>query len=208
VETETLVNPADVQLVQQIQQATLGGSRLLCTLARRGKALERDEPERAEFLIAAVRLHPLYKGGRLAFDMLEIEDLMLDSAPADSMNTFELTQVLSAGARDFFDALRRSGSGAQTGPGPAQTSDGQIDSRRSSVRQDSNATGSPGTASGLPRVTFGPAHDAVAAARQSPARDEGPEGDRREPELKSSDYLYDYVVLGFLDVLGGIRMAL
>ena len=67
-----IVNPGDAQLIQQIQKATQGGSRLLCTLARRGKALERDDPERAAFLLAVLRPHPLYKGGRLAFDMLEI----------------------------------------------------------------------------------------------------------------------------------------
>ena len=54
----------------------------------------------------------------------------------------------------------------------------------------------------LPRVVFGPAHDPVAATAGSPARDGGPEAPESGPELLSSDYLYDYVVLGFLDFLG------
>ena len=60
-------------------------------------------------------------------------------------------------------------------------------------------------ATDLPRVSFGPARAAPASAGQSPARDERLEGIQREPELLSSDYLYDYVVLGVLDVLGGTR---
>ena len=54
-----------------------------------------------------MRLHPLYKGGRLAFDMLEIEDLMLDASTVDSMNTLELNQVLSAGTHNLIAVLRR-----------------------------------------------------------------------------------------------------
>jgi hypothetical protein len=49
-----VVNPADKQLIEHIQHATRGGCRLLCTLARCGKALERDEPHRAEFLLARI----------------------------------------------------------------------------------------------------------------------------------------------------------
>jgi hypothetical protein len=204
---ETLVNPADAQLIHQIAQATLGGSRVLCTLARRGKAMERDEPLRAEFLLASVRLHPLYKGGRLAFDMLEIEDLMLDSSAADSINTSELTQLLSTGAQNLFDALRSLGLGAQTGPAPAQPSHGQTDSRATPVRRSADGTDTPGAGGTLPRVSFGPAPAASVAARHSPARHQDPEGVQSEPQLTSSDYLYDYVVLGFLDVLGGIPIA-
>jgi hypothetical protein len=202
------MNPADARLVEQIHQATQGGSRLLCTLARRGKALERDESRRAEVLLTAVRSHPLYKGGRLAFDMLEIEDLMLDASTVDSLNTFELNQVLSAGAYNLVAVLRRIGSGAEDSRVPAEASGGEHDLLGPSDRARAESTDVSGEATVLPRVSFGPVHDAVASARQSPARDEGQEGIQREPGLLSSDYLYDYVVLGFLDVLGGIRMEL
>jgi hypothetical protein len=202
------VNPADSRLVEHIQQATQGGTRLLCTLARRGKALERDEPGRVEFLLMAVRSHPLYKGGRLAFDMLEIEDLMLDGSTVDSINNVELTQVLKAGAHNLVEVLRRVGSGAQDSRVPPEASDGEPDLLGHPVRARAQGTDVSGAASVLPRVSFGPAHDGVASARHSPAREEALEGVQREPELRSSDYLYDYVVLGFLDVLGGITMKL
>lgn len=197
------MNPADVQLIEQIVKTTQGGSRLLCTLARRGKALERDAPQRAALLLDAVRFHPLYKGGRLTFDMLEIEDLMLDGSPADSMTTFELTQVLSGGAHNLVDALRRMGSGPQPVAKPAETIGGEPEPLADRVGARVEGTDMPVAGTPLPRVSFGPAHGAVAAAAAFPARDEGAEAIHREPQLQSSDYLYDYVVIGFLDLLGG-----
>ncbi|HEY8022368.1 MAG TPA: hypothetical protein VIH93_14785 [Thermoanaerobaculia bacterium] len=128
------MNPADARLIEQIKQGTRGGRAVLCSVARRGKALERDEPDRAAFLLTVVRSHPLYKGGRLAFDMLELEDLMLDPPPA----------------------------------------------------------GPPANTAPIPRVRFGPVHEVH----------DGSEAGEPEPELLSSDYLYDFFVLGLLDLLG------
>ena len=195
------MNPADVRLIEHIQQATRGACMLLCTLARRGKALERDQPQRAAFLLAAVRPHPLYKGGRLTFDMLELEDLMLDAPPVGPLNDLQLTQVLSAvagGGHNLAEALLRFGSDGRDGGARPATAAGETD------LPASMAAGAdvPAPAALLPRVRFGPAHDPVAAAVGSPARDGGPEAAESGPALLSSDYLYDYVVLGFLDVLG------
>ena len=47
------MDPADIQLIGQIQQVTNGAARMLVTLARRGKGIERDDPQRAAFLLAA-----------------------------------------------------------------------------------------------------------------------------------------------------------
>ncbi len=191
------------RLLEQIRQTTQGGSRLLCALARRGKALERDERPRAEFLLTAVRSHPLYKGGRLAFDMLELEDIMLDGLPTDSISTLELTRVLSSGGHNLVEVLRRIGSDAPGGPVAVETSDGQPE-----LRGRAESTQGSGAATALPRVSLGPAHDVAASACQFTGHNGRPESIQPEPELTSSDYLYDFVVLGFLDVLGGIRMAL
>ena len=195
------MDPADVRLIGQIQHATRGARMLLCTLARRGKALERDQPQRAAFLLAAVRPNPLYKGGRLACDMLELEDLMLDAPPVGPLNDLQLTQVLSAvagGGHNLAEALLRFGCDGRDGGARPATAAGETD------LPAPMAAGAdvPAPAALLPRVRFGPAHDPVAAAAGSPARDGGPEAAESGPELLSSDYLYDYVVLGFLDVLG------
>ncbi len=195
------MNPADVQLIEQIGQATQGGSRLLCTLARRGKVLERDEPQRARFLLDGVRLHPLYKGGRLAFDMLEIEDLMLERPSPDSMSTGELIQVLSTDVSHLPEALRRMGLGAEEGRGRPAT---DVLAQAVRARVESRDVEASMSGARLPRVSLGPSGGMAAAA--SAARDEGRQVEANEPELQSSDYLFDYVVLGFLDVLGLIRV--
>lgn len=195
------MNPADTRLIEHIQQATRGVRMLLCTLARRGKAMERDQPQRAAFLLTAVRPHPLYKGGRLAFDMLEVEDLMLDAPLLDPLNDLQLTQVLSAvaaGGHNLTEVLLRFGFDGRDGGARPAPAAGKTDLP---VPVGAGAD-VPAPAALLPRVRFGPAHDPVAAAAGSPARDGGPEAAESGPELLSSDYLYDYVVLGFLEVLG------
>lgn len=155
---------ADARLIEWIQQATRGGRVLLCSLGRRGKAMERDDPERAELLLTVVRAHPLYKAGRLAFDMLEIEDLMLDGPPVDQLGLAEVSRALGLVAsrvEDLLAGLRQIGVISGNGPGPSMP------------------------APPLPLVRLEPAHEPT-----SPA-----------PELQSSDYLYDFVVLGLLDAL-------
>jgi hypothetical protein len=197
------VNQADAQFIEQIRQVTQGGSRLLVALARRGKALERDEPQRAAFLLAAVGTHPLYKGGRLTFDMLEIEDLMLDGSPVDPMSTREVIQVLNAGAHHLAETLRQMGSPAQGGL-PANAPRRDTDVLGAPAR--AHSADAPAAATLLPRVSLGPADDVVPTANASGARDEGRDIRDSEPVLQSSDYLYDYVVLGLLDVVGGMRI--
>ena len=183
--------PDDVRLIERIQQATRGARVLLCTLARRGKALERHQPERAAFLLAALRPHPLYKAGRLAFDMLEIEDLMLDGLAVDPLSDVQLTRMLSAVAgrgHDLADVFLRFGSNGRDG-------DGAPDAARPAFEPPGDA---PAPTDVLPRLRFGP--DPEEAVNGSPWRDG--DGGGAGPELTSSDYLYDLVVLGFLDGLG------
>ncbi len=186
------MNPEDLRLIERIQQATRGGRVLLCTLARRGKALEARHPERAAFLLAVLRPHPLYKGGRLAFDMLEIEDLMLDGLPVDPLTDFQLTRMLTAVAGrgyELANVLLRFGSNGGGG-GPESPLPAFVESRGDSA----------GPTELMPRLRFGP--DTIEATDGSPARDGDSATTDPGPELASSDYLYDLVVLGFLDVLG------
>jgi len=194
------VNPDDARLIAQIQLTTQGGRKVLCALARRGKALERDEPHRGALLLAAMRSHPLYKGGRLTFDMLEIEDLMLDGPPVGLLSDIQLAQVLTAVAgrgRNLADALLLFGTGEPDVGAPAAVPVGE-----SAFSSASHFEAPAPSVALLPRVRFGPARDVIAIAKGSSAREGGTEAAESWPELLSSDYLYDYVVLGFLDVLG------
>jgi hypothetical protein len=193
-------NPNDARLVEQIRQITQGGARLLVTLARRGKGLERNEPLRAASLLRAVATHPLYKGGRLAFDMLEIEDLMLDGSPVDPMSTREVIQVLGAGVDRLAERLRAMGAPAQ-GRGPVEADRRDNDAPGGSVRDRAQSARAHAVATPLPLISLGPVDDAAVNANASGASDDGRDTSDIGPPLRSSDYLFDYVVLGLLDVV-------
>jgi hypothetical protein len=194
------VNLADSQLVEQIRGVTQGGSRLLVSLARRGKALQQGEPQRSAFLLAAVSTHPLYKGGRLAFDMMEIEDLILENPLVAPMSTEEVVQVLTSSGRRLIETLKQMVSSpaadrAMAGAGPDSDAEG-LSGAKSSAAQ-SHATDPL-----LPRLSLGPTDNGKRPAAAIAAADQSRTTGNTYPELTSSDYLYDYVVLGFLDVLG------
>jgi len=195
------MNLTDAHLIEQIQRATSGAARFLCTLARRGKALERDQPERAHFLLDAVHNHPLYKGGRLTFDMLEIEDLILEGSSTSSMNTSELNQLLTTSTHVLVQTLQQMGSGQQAMRTPAAKTNREVDLRTSHDLRGNKDE--PVTDMLMPRLSFGPADNEEVVQAQSPGTNGRGETVQSDPELLPSDYLYDYVVLGFLDLLGG-----
>lgn len=198
------MNPADVLLIEQIRRATRGAARLLVTLARRGKAIERDNPQRAAFLLAAVATHPLYKGGRLTFDMLEIEDLMLGGSSVELTTTREVIDVLNSGGYHLVEMLRQLGFPTQAGP-----TDGEApapDRDMVAVTAHAQIPNAPAAVALPPRVSLGPGDDVAGAPNSYAARDEERDRNDNAPELRSSDYLYDYVVLGLLDVLSETKM--
>jgi len=147
----------DEKLLARIEGATFGGRALLCTLARMGLALRRDDPVRAHLLLHATQAHPFYKGGRLLFDVLELEDLMLDGpspAPVGRAALRSLTGSLADLARvltHLASELKEAGDGEAVGEDPEAS---------------------------------------------APRDEEEPMSDL--PELDSSEYLYDLVVLGIL----------
>ena len=198
------MNLADEKLIGEIQQITQGSSRLLVTLARRGKALERDTPQRAALLLAAVVTHPLYKGGRLTFDMLEIEDLILDNLHRSSMSTRETIQILRSSARHLPRMLREIALPDQSWHLPQEAPGGSNVLGGAGGIDPSSAAAHAGDIS-LPRVSFGPAQDLTARETGSSGSDDAGERDQSEPKLLSSDYLYDYVVLGLMDIVGRCR---
>ena len=73
--------PADVALLRLLQAQNAVLRTALCTLARRGVAFRRHEPERALAWIEALAPYPVFKAGQFLFDLMEWEDFMLDGAP-------------------------------------------------------------------------------------------------------------------------------
>jgi hypothetical protein len=189
------LDPGDARLLQRIRSTTDEAAALLCTLARRGKAFERDHPDRATLLLAALRPNPLYKGGRLAFDMLEIEDLMLDSPPeevVEDARLAELVRQLSAGWHTMALALTRPGAAdSSIASAPSGNGNGAVP-----PRDPGSLATAPSDATGPIRLRFGPEED-------GDGRSTAGETAAPDPELRSSDYLYDLVVLGLLRVASG-----
>src|SRR6187402_2121185 len=86
--------PADLTLLSALAQHNAVLRAVLCTLARRGAAMRRDEPERAGAWIDALAVHPYYKGGQFLFDLLEWEDFMLDGEPPPMLDEVTLAALL------------------------------------------------------------------------------------------------------------------
>jgi hypothetical protein len=192
---------ADVRLVARIRELTDGSVRILITLARRGKRLQQEQPERAEFLLGSLCSHPLYKGGRLAFDMLEIEDLILDATSVVPMSVDELMQALRTSPKHLLEILTTIASDDQRHR--TQTGVGRVTAR--TIPDDSLPVDDVAGVEVLPRLTLGPG-EMMNRDADRPFADNS-KSDHREvyPEIQSSDYLYDCVVLGLLDVVA--RMA-
>jgi hypothetical protein len=79
--------PRDIQQLESLKDGNRWLRGVLCTLARRGVALRRASPERGAAILDALATLPYYKGGQFLFDLLEIEDFMLDGPPAEILPT-------------------------------------------------------------------------------------------------------------------------
>jgi hypothetical protein len=107
---------AVLSLLRALNGLTRSG---LCTLARHGAAVRRDDPERAARLAEVLSAWPLFKGGQFLFDLLEWEDFMLDGDPPPLWPAGEAAMVL-AGPVAWLRALLPAAGAA--GSEPAATS--------------------------------------------------------------------------------------
>lgn len=89
----------DLPLLSALAQHNAVTRAVLCTLARRGAALRRDEPERAQAWIAELCVHPYYKGTQFLFDLLEWEDFMLDGEAPPLLDEAVLVAMLDRAAQ-------------------------------------------------------------------------------------------------------------
>ena len=96
---ETL-QPQDVKLLQSLKEGGGWLRAMLCTLARRGVLLRQSSPARAKTILDALSTLPYYKGGQFLFDLLEMEDFMLDGPAPDilpaALNTSALQRLAAA----------------------------------------------------------------------------------------------------------------
>jgi hypothetical protein len=190
----------DHVVLNQIKAGTFATRAFLCAIARRGKAITRDEPARAKALLGALRNHPVYRAGRVIFDLMELEDLMLDGEAPEQMSGYfdaHMARVLARSLAEMHDlVMRTSANLAQAGqsePGDGQADEGP-DAEAPAAEADGN--GVSGAASLPAGISAMASLFEEQAGRLHLA--EEPEPDHGWPALDASDYLFDMVVLGVM----------
>ena len=91
--------PADLNILQQLQRGNEWLRAVLCTLARRGLAFRQAYPLPAQYVIQSITGLPYYKGAQFLFDLMEWEDFMLDGPPPpvlDAIFNAPMSQQLKA----------------------------------------------------------------------------------------------------------------
>lgn len=173
--SEDSLLPQDRQLLGRIAAGNDWWRSVLCTLARHGTRLRRDEPARAEQLIAALSPWPWFKAGQFLFDLLEWEDFMVDGPPPPALPTVlqpENWQRLD----DLLGAVRALVDAAQPGPERATAGD--------------DAAGGGAASAGPLRMSLPVSVSAMVARFGS---------DDELPPLEPGLHLYRDVVLGVWD---------
>lgn len=107
------LDPRDAAVLDAFARGNEWTRAVSCTLARRGGALRRDQPERAARILDALRPSPLFKGGQFLFDLMEWEDFMLDG-PAPPVVDTALDARSLARLAELLESVRGHLDGAAT----------------------------------------------------------------------------------------------
>lgn len=84
---EKILQQEDMIVLESLRRGGEWLRAVLCTLARRGVAFRQEHPERAKLILDALSTSPLYKSGQFLFDLLEMEDFMVDGVPPETITT-------------------------------------------------------------------------------------------------------------------------
>ncbi|MCP4605585.1 MAG: hypothetical protein GY847_34530 [Proteobacteria bacterium] len=183
-----MLTPSDSKVIEQLKFGTASFRAMLCALARRGKAMRLHETERAQILLKAVQTHVVYKGGRILFDLFEIEDMMLDGPlPKQVDGYFEADAVrsLAKSLSELKDTL--------VSPVPHKHQDNEIHGQEDTTTQnedvDASSTVSQSISLWNSFVEAGSKYIELAPERPP---------EQGWPEITSADYLFNDVALGVL----------
>jgi hypothetical protein len=158
------LHPEDLLALDLVGRGSAWLRAVLCTLARRGVALRNRDPARAQAILHALEVSPLYKGGHFLFDLLEWEDFMVDGPPPPLVPTALDARAL-ARLTHFLSGLRAQLDGALDVPG--------VESVENVVPADA----APGPS---------------------------PDADADLPPLEAGFFLYEDVILGVVQAVGGV----
>jgi hypothetical protein len=104
-------HPDDRAQLEAIGRANAWVRGVACTLARRGVAFREADAPRSRALLDALSTWPAYRAGQLLFDLLELEDFMVDGEQPDAVAT-ALPPVAMQRLADLLRALQRHLDGA------------------------------------------------------------------------------------------------
>ncbi|KUO00029.1 hypothetical protein [Streptomyces caeruleatus] len=181
----------DAAFLDLVRRGNARTRAVLCTLARHGVALRRDEPERAARLLEALGVWPVYKGGQFLFDLLEWEDFMLDGDPPPPIRPQDLAASLRLPLRLLSEAVDAAPTMLQTGPLHRTAAAFDLPLRFLTVTAKAALDGIAGDLGTM-----------AATSADAPA-EEGPGGSEGElPELAAGFHLYQDVVLGTVVIAG------
>ena len=82
-----LLQPEDLAVLESLERGSYWLRAVLCTLARRGVAFRQQHDKRARRILDELSTSPLYKSGQFVFDLLEMEDFMVDATPPETIST-------------------------------------------------------------------------------------------------------------------------
>ena len=84
---DEVLQPEDTAVINSLQRGSYWLRAVLCTLARRGVAFRQEHPSRAKLLLDTLSTSPFYKSGQFLFDLMEMEDFMIDETPSETIPT-------------------------------------------------------------------------------------------------------------------------
>jgi Lamin Tail Domain len=173
-------HPDDRAQLEAIRGANAWVRGLACTLARRGVAFRQADAARSRALLDALSTWPAYRAGQLLFDLLELEDFMVDGEQPDVVLTtlppaalHRLGELLRAVQR-YLDGAQPDRVAIAVAPAALQRVTGLL--RAVKRHLDGALRG----------------HDGQVAAPHPPPADLA----ATLPPLEAGFYLYDDVVLG------------
>ena len=81
------LQPEDLAVLESLERGGYWLRAVLSTLARRGVAFRQQDEQRARRIIDELSTSPLYKSGQFLFDLLELEDFIVDGPLAETIST-------------------------------------------------------------------------------------------------------------------------
>ncbi|MET7683038.1 hypothetical protein [Streptomyces sp. NPDC005423] len=195
--------PTDHRALAFLGQVNSSTRQWLCTLARHGVALRRNDAERARAVLDTVRPWPFYKGGQFLFDLMEWEDLMVDGDPPPPMPAERVRSACAVPVQWLAAATAQPPTATEQMPGQRTAAALDLPLRLLAATARTTVLGAAHDLTDLFGTSATRAETDDGSGREATAPESDAEGaDPELPPLEAGFYLYEDVVLGAFAVLG------